>query len=34
MSFFGLLILTIIVGIGTIIVGAVLAETFLSILDD
>jgi hypothetical protein len=34
MSFFGLLIISMIVGIGTLIVGAVLAESFLSLLDD
>jgi hypothetical protein len=34
MSFFGLLVLTMIVGIGTILIGAILAEGLLSILDD
>ncbi len=34
MSFFGLLIIAMIVGIGTILIGAILAETLLSILDD
>jgi hypothetical protein len=34
MSFFGLLILTIIVGIGIILIGAILAESLLSLLDD